>query len=143
MKYIIIVYTILSIYFFTRLLKRTSESDDESSVEFAARVQHLIANDLGIVSTSYTSADKSELVKRVIRNQVQSGGDMVTSQLDEMTIMARQVQTVLPHVPLQNIKDDLGGYINTQTDSHAHTHIYIYIGIFCFTIINCYIQTLK
>ena len=96
------------IYIF-RFLPVTSETDDESCSEFAVRVQQLIASDLKIEATSFTSADKAELVKRIIADQAQAASSPTNSgQIDEMTSMARLVQAVLPHVPIQNIKDDLG-----------------------------------
>ena len=85
------------------MLPLQREQEDESPDEFASRVQKQIAEELRVVPTSFTSADKTELIKAS-----QRGSESVPVYQTGITHMAQQVQEVLPHVPIQNILADLG-----------------------------------
>ncbi|XP_061901283.1 lipid droplet-regulating VLDL assembly factor AUP1 isoform X1 [Entelurus aequoreus] len=101
-------------------LPPVSRQDDESSQEFANKVQELLACELGLVSTKLTRADKAEHIKRIrhavpptstsVRPASIGLGFMVpTLGTDERRIakMAQQVKDVLPHIPLNIIVKDL------------------------------------
>ncbi|XP_061757490.1 lipid droplet-regulating VLDL assembly factor AUP1 isoform X2 [Nerophis ophidion] len=114
-------------------LPPVSRQDDESSQEFANKVQELLACELGLVSTKLTRADKAEHIKRKrhavpptstrVRPASISLGFMVpTLGTDERRIakMAQQVKDVLPHIPLNIIVKDLA---KTNCVDHTITNL--------------------
>lgn len=52
--------------FLRRFLEVVKQSEDENAAEFARRVQTMMACALGVEPTTFTSADKSDLVRRMI-----------------------------------------------------------------------------
>lgn len=110
-----------------RWLPAVSKNAEESHDQFADRVQKILAEELGVVPTSFTAADKAEYVKRMrhihlalsatvrdqssgTRSQTSSVGfDSRSSSKENTRIakMAEQVMEVLPHVPLSVVKAEL------------------------------------
>lgn len=110
-----------------RWLQSVSKNAGESFDQFAERVQKMLAEDLGVVPTSFTAADKAEYIKRLrhiprtltsttvseqssgTRPQTSFGFDSSSSSKENTRIgkMAQQVKEVLPHVPLSVIKAEL------------------------------------
>uniref|UniRef100_A0A8C0FLV4 AUP1 lipid droplet regulating VLDL assembly factor n=1 Tax=Bubo bubo TaxID=30461 RepID=A0A8C0FLV4_BUBBB len=91
---------------------------EELSEDFALRVQELLAMELGVVSTRLTAADKTEHMKRLrhtsllpfvpARPRVPSSLTGAAPEDVRITAMAQRVKEVLPHVPLEVIRIDLG-----------------------------------
>ncbi|TSY55751.1 Ancient ubiquitous protein 1 [Bagarius yarrelli] len=106
-----------------RWLPPVQRQDEESCQEFANRVQELLANEIGVVSTQITKADKAEHIKRKrhtiphathldlgARPRTVAQGFLSPSTHAEdprMLWMAQQVKEVLPAVPLSVITRDL------------------------------------
>ncbi|XP_006004795.1 lipid droplet-regulating VLDL assembly factor AUP1 [Latimeria chalumnae] len=111
-----------------RWLQTVCKQSGESGEQFSSRVQELLAMELNVVSTPYTSVDKAECIKRMghvqphvttaTANSQSSGtrprtpasgtaGERLISQGGRIPRMARQVKEVLPHVPLVIIIKDL------------------------------------
>ncbi|XP_008325735.1 lipid droplet-regulating VLDL assembly factor AUP1 [Cynoglossus semilaevis] len=101
-------------------LPPVSRQDNESTQEFANKVQELLAGELGLVSTKITKADKVEHIKRRRRTVPQTTTSVRPSSIglsfstqslgsDDRKIakMTQQVKDVLPHVPLSVITNDL------------------------------------
>uniref|UniRef100_A0A8D0F2E0 AUP1 lipid droplet regulating VLDL assembly factor n=1 Tax=Strix occidentalis caurina TaxID=311401 RepID=A0A8D0F2E0_STROC len=88
---------------------------EELSEDFALRVQELLAMELGVVSTRLTAADKTEHMKRLRHTSLlpfaPGCAPSVPTALSldvRITAMAQRVKEVLPHVPLEVIRIDLG-----------------------------------
>ncbi|XP_026991046.1 lipid droplet-regulating VLDL assembly factor AUP1 [Tachysurus fulvidraco] len=106
-----------------RWLPSVQRQDEESHQEFANRVQEILANEIGVVSTQITKADKAEHIKRKrhtvshtthldlgARPRTVAQGFLGTSTGAEdprVIRMAHQVKEVLPDVPLNVITRDL------------------------------------
>ncbi|XP_012722312.2 ancient ubiquitous protein 1 [Fundulus heteroclitus] len=101
-------------------LPPVSRQDDESTQEFANKVQELLAIELGLVSTKITKADKAEHIKRKRHSAPQTTTSATSGSIglgfmapslgsDDHRIakMAQQVKDVLPHVPINIITRDL------------------------------------
>ncbi|XP_019411993.1 PREDICTED: ancient ubiquitous protein 1, partial [Crocodylus porosus] len=110
-----------------RWMPPVSRPAEESSEEFALRVQELLAVELGVVSTRLTAADKAEHMKRLrhvpprlftpalsqslgarprVPSSLASAGPFAAEDV-QITGMAQRVKEVLPHVPLGIIHRDL------------------------------------
>ncbi|XP_078455589.1 lipid droplet-regulating VLDL assembly factor AUP1 [Lampetra fluviatilis] len=106
-----------------RWLPTESQHEGETEDGFAKRVQELMAVELGVVSTPYSKADKTEHVKRLARVLRQTGPvaagrasgapvGRTARQQDTRSdptfqTMAQRVKEVLPHVPLAVIASDI------------------------------------
>ncbi|XP_078534948.1 lipid droplet-regulating VLDL assembly factor AUP1 [Lissotriton helveticus] len=110
-----------------RWLPTMSKQDGEYGEELAVRAQELLALELGIVSTHFTSADKAEYLKRLrhippetsstVHNRSMGARPRVPAGVTGLGLfpqedarlpgMAQQVREVLPQVPLDVIKRDL------------------------------------
>ncbi|XP_032806369.1 lipid droplet-regulating VLDL assembly factor AUP1 isoform X2 [Petromyzon marinus] len=107
-----------------RWLPTESQHEGETEDGFAKRVQELMAVELGVVSTPYSKADKTEHAKRLARVLRQTGpvaagrasgapvGRTAARQQDTRSdptfqTMAQRVKEVLPHVPLAVIASDI------------------------------------
>uniref|UniRef100_S4RGN0 Lipid droplet-regulating VLDL assembly factor AUP1 n=1 Tax=Petromyzon marinus TaxID=7757 RepID=S4RGN0_PETMA len=97
-----------------RWLPTESQHEGETEDGFAKRVQELMAVELGVVSTPYSKADKTEHAKRLAR--VLSNPQLViwrhplqqdTRSDPTFQTMAQRVKEVLPHVPLAVIASDI------------------------------------
>lgn len=117
-------YTVYSL----RVLPVVSQREEESIEEFTKRVQQLMATEMGVAATNHTSADKVEYAKRKLipqdpQNNQTRRKELATPSTPSRTLgsaadpttpdtrlntMAKQVREVLPHVPLEVIKRDLG-----------------------------------
>ncbi|XP_070540728.1 lipid droplet-regulating VLDL assembly factor AUP1-like isoform X2 [Ptychodera flava] len=123
--------------FHLRVLPVMALAEPESVDEFTKKVQGLMAKELNMVTTNYTSADKVEYAKKVLftppRRNIPPGAVRRTqppsqsqqsarsapssrftshssssgSSNDRLSIMTKQVQEVLPHVPAEVIQKDL------------------------------------
>ncbi|XP_066951618.1 lipid droplet-regulating VLDL assembly factor AUP1-like [Macrobrachium rosenbergii] len=78
--------------------------ESETPEEYGARVQAATAAALGIQATNHTVADKVEYMKRLAREAAASSNPLLSP---EVHIMAQQVQEVLPHISLDQIKRDI------------------------------------
>ncbi|XP_042890772.1 lipid droplet-regulating VLDL assembly factor AUP1-like [Penaeus japonicus] len=90
--------------------------ESESAEEFAARVQSASAASLSVKTTNHTVADKVEFMKRLAREAAAAANPMLSP---EVHIMAQQVQEVLPHISLDQIKRDL---VRTQNVDQTITN---------------------
>jgi len=92
-----------------RFLDIVKQTEDETAQDFARRVQVLMANALRVRPTQYTSADKTDLIrKRVAYSQHGSEHSERQSAVnDPMESMVNQVKVVLPDVPVEAIRRDL------------------------------------
>ncbi|ROT79741.1 putative ancient ubiquitous protein 1-like [Penaeus vannamei] len=90
--------------------------ESESAEEFAARVQVASAASLSVKTTNHTVADKVEFMKRLAREAAAAANPMLSP---EVHIMAQQVQEVLPHISLDQIKRDL---VRTQNVDQTITN---------------------
>ncbi|XP_062991914.1 lipid droplet-regulating VLDL assembly factor AUP1 [Elgaria multicarinata webbii] len=96
---------------------------EETREEFALRVQELLAQELGVLPTRLTAADKAEHLKRLRHSPpasyappvpsppsgARSRGPPSTASAEDVRLMglAQRVKEVLPHVPLAVIRKDL------------------------------------
>ena len=59
-----------------RFLSSQKQKENESTEEFAKRVQELMAEELKIQATPFTNADKTEYVKRYLHRPPQIQGNL-------------------------------------------------------------------
>jgi len=105
-------------------MQPTKRRENETSDEFAKRVQREMATALSLTPTNYTDMDKIELAKRLFqvqftrrpaqptRDHIQPSSSSsrpsrtprVSAQIE---VMSRRVKEVLPQVPLSVIQKDL------------------------------------
>ncbi|KAG1962307.1 PlsC domain-containing protein [Pimephales promelas] len=112
-----------------RWLPPLSKEDGESHIEFASKVQELLASKLGVISTQITKADKAEHIKRKRHTAAQTAhsskngfndlgarprtvaqgflGTSAGAEDSRVARMVQQVKEVLPDVPLSVITRDL------------------------------------
>lgn len=109
-----------------KVLPVEKRSDFENADEFSRGVQQIMANEMGLIPTPFTSADKAEYVKKLgvqqprersaQRPQVRqttnapsrsSGESPRASGESPLDRMIKQVQEVMPNIPRHIIKHDL------------------------------------
>ncbi|XP_013379693.1 ancient ubiquitous protein 1 [Lingula anatina] len=112
-------------HFKLRVLPTMEAQDEESVEDFTKRVQQVMAEELGITATNFSSADKVEYAKRklIVQPDSSTNSRKATDQQSQSSqvappsspgadtrlhTMAMQVREVLPHVPIEVIKRDLG-----------------------------------
>ncbi|XP_014669212.1 PREDICTED: ancient ubiquitous protein 1-like [Priapulus caudatus] len=113
--------------FHLRILPVQVKENTESIDDFAVRVQHLMAQELHIVPTKHTSADKVEYVKRHFDTSDASPVPLRQKQKEQLLYMSdplfnkcQQVKEVLPLVPIEIIRRDLA---NTRCVDETITNI--------------------
>lgn len=89
--------------FHLEMLPAVERTAAESVEGFTGRVQRLIASSLNVSATSFTSADKMDLIKQLHTRTGPADGSART----ELDLMVSQVLSVLPHVPANIIRQDL------------------------------------
>ncbi|XP_042225774.1 lipid droplet-regulating VLDL assembly factor AUP1-like [Homarus americanus] len=94
--------------FTIRYIGKMKRGESETSEEFAARVQVATAVALSVKTSNHTVADKVEYMKRLAREAAAAANPMLSPEVHRM---AQQVQEVLPHISLEQIKRDL---VHTQ-----------------------------
>ncbi|XP_071520096.1 lipid droplet-regulating VLDL assembly factor AUP1-like [Panulirus ornatus] len=94
--------------FTIRYIGKMKRGESETAEDFGARVQEATAADLCVQTSNHTVADKVEYMKRLAREAAAAANPMLNP---EMHRMAQQVQEVLPHISLEQIKRDL---VHTQ-----------------------------
>lgn len=94
--------------FTIKYVGKISRKESESSEEFGVRVQAATASALNLNTSNHTVADKVEYMKRLAREAAAATNPMLSPQVHRM---AQQVQEVLPHISLDQIKRDL---VHTQ-----------------------------
>ncbi|XP_069194839.1 lipid droplet-regulating VLDL assembly factor AUP1-like [Procambarus clarkii] len=94
--------------FTIRYIGKMDRGENETVEEFAARVQIATAAALSVQTSNHTVADKVEYMKRLAREAAAAANPMLSPEVHRM---AQQVQEVLPHISLEQIKRDL---VHTQ-----------------------------
>nr|XP_053654662.1 lipid droplet-regulating VLDL assembly factor AUP1-like [Cherax quadricarinatus] len=94
--------------FTIRYIGKLERGESETVEEFAGRVQIATAVALGVKTSNHTVADKVEYMKRLAREAAAAANPMLNPEVHRM---AQQVQEVLPHISLEQIKRDL---VHTQ-----------------------------
>ncbi|KAG0716935.1 Ancient ubiquitous protein 1 [Chionoecetes opilio] len=94
--------------FTIKYVGKMSRKESETPEEFGVRVQAATAAALHLDTSQHTVADKVEYMKRLAREAAAAANPMLSPQVQRM---AQQVQEVLPHIPLDQIKRDL---VHTQ-----------------------------
>lgn len=90
--------------FTVRYIGELKRGESETAEEYGARVQVATAAALNIQTSNHTVADKVEYMKRLAREVAASSNPLLSP---EVHIMAKQVQEVLPHISLDQIKRDI------------------------------------
>lgn len=101
-------------HFQLRILPVQQKGSDETVEDFTARIQTLMATELNVTPTKYSSADKVEFVKRHLvstghRTSQHSSKKKQSFPIysEEIRQMSKQVKEVLPQVPQETILKDL------------------------------------
>lgn len=94
--------------FTIKYVGKMSRKESETPEEFGVRVQAATASALHLNTSNHTVADKVEYMKRLAREAAAASNPMLSPQVHRM---AQQVQEVLPHISLDQIKRDL---VHTQ-----------------------------
>ncbi|KAK4306273.1 hypothetical protein Pmani_021895 [Petrolisthes manimaculis] len=94
--------------FTIRYIGTVKRKEGESADEFAVRVQATTASALKLTTSHHTVADKVEYMKRLAREAAAAANPMLSPEVHRM---AQQVQEVLPHISIDQIKRDL---VHTQ-----------------------------
>ncbi|KAK7070178.1 hypothetical protein SK128_003043 [Halocaridina rubra] len=90
--------------FTVRYVGEFKRGESETAEEYGARVQSATAAALNIQTSNHTVADKVEYMKRLAREAIVSSNPLLSP---EVHTMAQQVQEVLPHISLDQIKRDI------------------------------------
>ncbi|XP_067133735.1 lipid droplet-regulating VLDL assembly factor AUP1-like isoform X2 [Centruroides vittatus] len=91
-------------FFTLRYLPYMDKKPDETTEEFARRVQYVMAHELGIKATCFTCVEKVAYATRKLCLPLTSFQQQNEINLNEMI---NQVKGVLPNVPLDLIRHDL------------------------------------
>nr|XP_054766410.1 lipid droplet-regulating VLDL assembly factor AUP1-like [Lytechinus pictus] len=109
-----------------KVLPVEERSDFENADDFSRSVREIMADDMGLISSPFTSADKAEYVKKLgvqqprergtqppqVRQTINtpprpSGASPRSFRESPVDKMIKQVQEVMPHIPAHIIRKDL------------------------------------
>lgn len=90
--------------FTVKYVGEMKRGESETPEEYALRVQVATSSALDVQTTNHTVSDKVEYMKRLAREAAANSNPLLSP---EVHIMATQVQEVLPHISLDQIKRDI------------------------------------